>query len=165
MKIGRTKKLDWSADYAIFTGCSLQSICEQWVGALGADSVVARPYLEALKSVSAALLADFFVHTGIAVQPPAVEKQTTTRANPRLSAEGIEFLAALNSYLPHPSKANEAEIRIRRGLLTQIMETWLAQSPSKTEAAEPVPLLPMRVVEIMRELSYPAGPLDLTRDN
>ena len=204
VKVGRTQKMNWDADYATFSGRSLLGIYEQWVGALGADAVTARPYLESFKSNSAALLADFCSHTGIDVQPPAAEDTTTRRANPRLSAEGIEFLVALNSFLPHPFDANDAELKIRRALLDRIMavtagpplqipgrlvpevkahfgpdnqrlaelagggpewEEWLEQSPPADVLDEPPALRPERVVEILRALSHPEGPLDLKQED
>ncbi len=42
---------------------------------------------------------------------------------------------------------------------------WLEQSPYDREGAAPAPMPPERVIELMRVLSYPSGPIDLREDN
>lgn len=199
IKNGESRPWDWDTLRELVTDLEPLEMYRKWSAIVGVDNVIARPYLEDFKRDSEALLVDFREAVGIPDSIDLTPINDGKLTNVRLSAEGLQFLSALNPHFPmnringkpnHGLRARtiarlqeltagpmltlsgelaarfDAEYRPNNKVLADELggeqwQRWLNQQAGDDGSASAEPISPTRMCELMIELSYPRGPLDM----
>ncbi len=95
---------------------------------MGPDKVIVRPFYEDFKAMPDAVLVDFCEQVGIDRQSLALPTEEPELRNPKLSAEGVEFMRIVNQAAPQGAYSGRRGFRLRRNIIMRVQEITDPQS-------------------------------------